>query len=240
MKNCYCRFVTAFLALILTCSCSKLEIDRGAMATGELPFVPLLADSGPALVLNGVPIEDEEIRIIALQQEKETVDEFMRKHHAVVGEGFWEHSFEGEVPIEHLEKWTVYRMVWTRLAQEMSVEQGLRDAFGLADKQAMMEEENRVRLEMKEKGETVYGPEQYTLAEFYTIDEQSLELALIQTLESKEILRDEGRGRDRRINRIERMKMAFRQLIEQEMSSCEVKVNRTALRDLIQPSEAVE
>ena len=73
------------------------------------------------------------------------------------------------------------------------------------------------------------------MEDFYIVDEQSLELALIQILETKEILREEGRGRDRRIHRIERMKMAFRQLIEEQMRSCEVMINEKKLEELILP-----
>lgn len=220
---------------VLAVSCSSLEVDQGARDSGQLPYTPVFADSGPAVSINGNAIDEEELVILGAQQEKEIVDEFVRKYHAVVGEGFWRHSFEGEVPMDHLLKWTVYRAVWVRLAQEMAVEHGLRSATGLEDKKEKLREENQRRLELKEKDEDIYGPDQYTLEEFYPIDEQSLELALIQTLESKEVLREEGRGRDRRIHRIERMKMAFRQLLEEEMRSCTVRINEAALQELLIP-----
>ena len=58
---------------------------------------------------------------------------------------------------------------------------------------------------------------------------------MIQTLESREILRDDGRGRDRRIHRIERMKLAFRQLLEEKMKTCKVEVNQKSLMAVISP-----
>lgn len=237
MKNHIMKYFLLVLASALAFSCSGLEIDDGAKESGELPYVPVLVESGPAVSVNGYKIDEEEIRIFAAQQEQEILDEFVRKYHAVPGEGFWRHSFEEEVPLQHLVKWTVYKAVWIRLAQEMAVEHGIRTSVGLADKKTKLEEENRRRLDLKEKGETIYGPDQYTLEEFYPIDEQSLELALIQVLESKEILREEGRGRDRRIHRIDRMKMALRQLIEEKMEACEVRINEQALEKLISPEK---
>lgn len=221
--------------LFLTVSCSSLEIDPGARESGEVPYQVTFVDSGPAATVNGLEVEEEELKILAKGQEQEIVEEFTRKYKAVRGSGFWTHSFEGRVPLDELAKWTVYRAVWSRLAGRMAVEHGLREEVGLEDKRQKMEEENLRRRELLEKGEAIYGPEQYTMEEFYPIDEQSLELALIQTLERKDILRDEGRGRDRRIHRIERMKMAFRQLIEEKMEDCEVKVNQAALKSLIEP-----
>ncbi len=230
--------VFLLLGLALAVSCSSLEVDQGAEKSGKLPYTPVMADSGPAVSIDGKAVAEEELLILGALQEKEIVDEFVRKYRAVPGEGFWQHSFEGDIPIKHLLKWTVYRAVWVRLAQEMAVEQGLRSAAGLEDKKEKLREENQRRLELKEKGEDIYGPDQYTLEAFYPIDEQSLELALIQTLESKEILRDEGRGRDRRIYRIERMKMAFRQLLEEKMRSCNVRINEAALQALITPESS--
>ena len=235
MKNLVLKYIFPVLAAALFISCFDLKIDEGAKESGELPYVPVMVDSGPAVSVNSETIEDEELRIFAALQGQEIMDEFVRKYHAVTGEGFWSHSFEGDVPLQHLLKWTVYKAVWVRLAQEMAVEHGLRASVGLEDKKEKLQEENQRRLELKEKGETIYGPAQYTLEDFYPIDEQSLELALIQTLESKELLRDEGRGRDRRIHRIERMKMAFRQLIEEKMGTCEVRINEAALKELISP-----
>jgi hypothetical protein len=237
MKNYIMKFLLLVLASALSFSCSGLEIDDGAKESGELPYVPVLVESGPAVSVNGYKIDEEEIRIFAAQQEQEILDEFVRKYHAVPGEGFWRHSFEEEVPLQHLVKWTVYKAVWIRLAQEMAVEHGIRTSVGLEDKKTKLEEENRRRLDLKEKGETIYGPDQYTLEEFYPIDEQSLELALIQVLESKDILREEGRGRDRRIHRIDRMKMALRQLIEKKMEDSEVRINELALVALISPEK---
>jgi len=216
-------------------SCSSLEVEKGARETGQLPYETVMVESGPAVTINGRAVDEKELQILASLQAEEIMAEFVRKYHAVQGEGFWEHSFDGEVPIAHLEKWTVYEAVWSRLSQEMAVEHGLRESSGMEDKWEKLQEENDRRQQLKEKGAPIYGPDQYTIEEFYPIDEQSLELALIQTLESKEILRDEGRGRDRRIHRIERMKMAFRQLIEEKMKSCEVRVNKSALKELILP-----
>ena len=235
MKNHIFKYFLPVLASALAFSCSSLEIDHGAKDSGELPYIPVMVESGPTISVNGEVVEDEEIEIHAAFQEQETMDTFVRKYHAVPGEGFWQHSFEGDVPMEQLSKWTVYRAVWSRLAQEMAVEYGLRESVGLLDKKEKLREENQRRLELKEKGEEIFGPDQYSLGEFYQVDEQSLELALIQILETREILRDEGRGRDRRIYRIERMKMAFRQLIEEEMKSCDVRINETSLKALISP-----
>ncbi len=229
------KYFCLLLVGLWTVSCSSLEINRGAKDSGELPYIPVMVDSGPSVSVNGEVVEDEEIEIQAALQEQEVMDEFVRKYHAVPGEGFWQHSFEGEIPMDQLLKWTVYRVVWSRLAQEMAVEYGLRSSTGLEDKKEKLREENKRRLELKNKGEEIFGPDQYSLKDFYQLDEQSLELALIQILESKEILRDEGRGRDRRIYRIDRMKMAFRQLIEDKMKSCEVKVNEASLKELISP-----
>ena len=227
--------IVLFAVVLSLYSCSSLEIHQGARDTGEVPYSQEFVASGPAVSIDGKAVDPIELEIFASELEQEIMDEFVRKYHAVPGEGFWSHSFEGEVPIEHLLKWTVYQAVWSRLAQEMAVEHGIRQSTGLENKRQMLEEENLRRREMKEKGETIYGPEQYTLREFYPLDEQSLELALIQTLESKELLRDEGRGRDRRIHRIERMKLAFRQLIEEKMKSCRVEVNRDRFMSLISP-----
>ena len=235
MKIYVLKYLCPLLVVIFSISCSSLEIDQGAKDSGELPYIPVMVESGPPVSVNGEVVEDEEIEIHAALQEQETIDEFVRKYHAVPGEGFWQHSFEGNVPMEQLLKWTVYRVVWSRLAQEMAVEYGLRASAGLEDKKEKLREENQRRLELKKKGEEIFGPDQYSLGDFYQLDEQSLELALIQILETKEILRDEGRGRDRRIYRIERMKMAFRQLIEEKMKSCDVRINEASLLELISP-----
>lgn len=237
------RIITArivLFALVLSLySCSSLEINQGARDTGEVPYEQEIVTTGPAVSIDGKAVDPIELEIFAAELEQEIMDEFVRKYHAVPGEGFWHHSFEGEVPIEHLAKWTVYEAVWTRLAQELAVEHGIRQSIGLEDKRQMLDEENLRRKEKKEKGETLYGPDQYTMREFYPLDQQSLELALIETLERKEILRDEGRGRDRRIHRIERMKMAFRQLIEERMESRQVRVNKDRFMALISPESPV-
>ena len=235
MKKTFTITLLVLLILLLAVSCSSLSVEEGAEESGKLPYLPVMVDSGPAVLVNGKAVDDLELRIFTSFLKQEIQDDFIRKYHAVPGEGFWQHSFEGEVPLEQLVKWVVYKAVWNRLAQEMAVEYGLRQLTGLEDKKAKLNEENQLRLNMKEKGETIYGPEQYTLEDFYLVDEQSLELALIQTLESKEILRDEGRGRDRRIHRIDRMKMAFRQLIEEKMEACEVRINEQALLSLLSP-----
>ena len=157
MKNHILKYFLLVLASALTFSCSELVIDHGAKESGELPYVPVFVKSGPVVSVNGNKIDEEEIRIFASQQEQEIMDEFVRKYHAVPGEGFWRHSFEEEVPLQHLMKWTVYKAVWIRLAQEMAVEHGIRASVGLEDKKAKLEEENLRRLDLKEKGETIYG-----------------------------------------------------------------------------------
>jgi hypothetical protein len=220
-------------AIVLSAALAASQCSLGTHvepAFQDLPFRVEFAEIDEPARVEGEPIVSGELQIFAQLNRNRIADQFRVKHGVVLTGDSWQVPVEGKVPLEELRRVSLMAGVRYKLSEVMGREVAIRGAIDFDNLLLRWREENERRAQLHRGGEELYGPVVYTLLEFFEQDRKSLDLALIQTLEQKGVLRAEGRGREALAGtRFQRMQVAFKTLMDERVSEAHVTVNREEL-----------
>lgn len=224
--------LTAGLMVVGYTSCSSHTTHSSPV--GDLPFTLTNSSQVPLLRVNGLDVTREELVLLAADERTTVVDFFVRTYGAEIDEAFWQRDFSGDSPAKRLLRRTIHRAVGLKIQEKLSEELGLRAGVSYESFVAAWNAENARRSEAKERGEVIYGPEQYSLDAFFYQDIKSLELALIQRLNEDQAFQPyEGKFSFRaNESRMQRMEKSFQAFMEDQFDEAEVLANETALESL--------
>lgn len=115
------------------------------------------------------PIYAGELMLAIEQIKSDTVMYFMNTYGAAQGKDFWEQEFEGENPREKLIDDALSLAARYKKEQIMMLDYGVITEAEMSFKAFCkeFEAENRKRVEADKKGQTIYGPVQYTKQGYY-------------------------------------------------------------------------
>lgn len=113
--------------------------------------------------INGQRVSDEEYIQTINEKQYDVTVYFKENYDAQVDAGFWEKSFDGEVPYKKLADETVEELKYRHAIFDIAKEKGYINDADYDSLKQQMEEENQERERKKEKGEPIYGLTQYTM-----------------------------------------------------------------------------
>lgn len=224
------RLIILFsLFIVLFGSCSSSETED--LLLSNLLFTVTFSELPEYLSVNGSEVAAPEIKLIAQIQIDQLMGRFGHLGDPAENPRAWlGQDGENPSPIEVLRNRTLAEVVRTRVILEQAVDLSIRADISFEAFQRRWQVENLNRKEKEAKGEALYGPVEYSFPEYFSLDLRSLELALMQRLEEKDLLKqaesfwDPNKGGTRR-ERIERL---YKKYIEMEVSQASVLLNRPA------------
>jgi hypothetical protein len=216
----------------LFCACGNGASESGAFQA--LPFEVQFHEEPSLLKVNGAEVTAEELDLIAVKHRGAVIDYYRRNLGASLDTFSWNASYHGKVPAESLLRRTLLDAVRIKVQQVLAQEYGVRGEVGFDSLERRWSAENAERREAAEQGKVLYGPVEYGLREYYEQDLKSLDLALMQMLEEKGVLKayEQGKWRGRTGSRRERIERAYHAFITEQTESAEVLANGKALMAL--------
>ena len=219
-------------SIVLFSACSDAtEISEGF---GDLPFGATDDATIDFISVNGEPVDREEILLLARLSRSKVIGHFKGSPASNPGPEFWDQAFDGVTPRTELIRRTLVHTVEYKVRILMAREQGIRGEVSYESLERRWHVENLRRKEALEKGEEVFGPAQYTVVEYFENDLLSLDVALMQRLEEKELLKEVDSIWDRKPgeSRLERMKRLYTAYVKREVEKAVVRVNSEKLYSL--------
>lgn len=218
------------IALLSGCS-DATEIFEGFR---DLPFSVTDDATIDYISVNGEPVAREEIVLLAQISRSKVIGHFKGSPASSPGPEFWDQAFDGVTPRTELMRRTLVHTVEYKVRILMAREQGIRGEVSYESLERRWQVENLRRKEALEKGQEVFGPAQYTLVEYFENDLLSLDVALMQRLEEKDLLKEADSIWDRKPgeSRLERMKRLYTAYVKGEVEKAIVRVNSQKLYSL--------
>lgn len=148
------------------------------------------ADEDTVAFVNGEPVSEGEFRLLTEANRSDVYRYFREKYGAEDGEGFWNRSFGGEIPLERLRDVALDAAVKDKIIQLSARKLGLIDDLSFDGLVGRWQDENERRKKTIERGGVIYGPQQIDLTAFRTLELNDLEAKLKRMME-QEISDDE-------------------------------------------------
>jgi len=123
-------------------------------------------DDSIIVVINDMPVTITEYQLYLNRNVAMCHNYFHNKYGPYDYEGFWEHSFNEENPLEYLKTVTLEQVVHIKSVQRYAMDIKLIPEFDFNVVIKWWKEDNRSRIEKKEKGEVVFGPIETSLEEY--------------------------------------------------------------------------
>lgn len=134
----------------------------------------------------GDEVVPKEAFIHAMSNEKYDVTQYFYKEYgAEVDGGFWERSYDGEVPYEMLADETLDTLSYEHAIYELAKERGYLTAIGYDNLLKRFERENNDRAKKVQNGEPVYGLAEFSLDLFIEYEMNTLEKMYTNDLENE-------------------------------------------------------
>jgi len=213
------------------CSAGQQETSQGFT---DLPFKFTHDTTVDLLTVNGESITREEMRLFAQINHPVVLRHFPAVDRADPGVEFWDQSFEGVTPRADLLRRTLVTSVEVKVRLLLAREFGIRGEVNFENVERRWQVENLRRQEAVERGEELFGPVQYTLQEYVENDLRSLDVALMQRLEEKDLLKNADSIWDRQPgeSRLERMQRSYKAYLKGEVEKSIVRVNQANVLSL--------
>lgn len=229
VDSCFWGILLMGWMLFWTAACQST--GRSPQPLRDLPFSYQASTDIDLMRVGSEDVSEAELRLIAREETAPVIDYYVRTYGVDDVNALWSQSFDGDVPDQRLLRRAIIKTAEHKIILLLSQQYGIRQDISMENLVRRCEVENLVRQETLEKGETVYGPEQYSLDEFFRQDTVSLRLALMQILEEKDLLRDYERNwlTGGQSSRRERMQQAFAGYLEAKLETAEISINEAAL-----------
>ena len=194
------------------------------------------------MTVNQEPLVEKEILLFAQINRPEVLRRFRTSDEN--DDGFWDQSFKGMTPRDDLLRRTLVTCVEVKIRLLLAREFGIRGEVEFENVERRWQVENLRRREAVEGGEDVFGPVEYTLLEYVENDLRSLDVALMQRLEEKDLLKTVDSIWDRPPGeaRMERMKRLYKTYLSAEVERSIVRINqeRVLSLDLVAADSALQ
>jgi len=225
-------FSSLLIGLLMNLSCSIFSPEDPLL--DDLPFEVVFSNETTVLRVGSNEVSPLEIRLAARSQIPRTTAHFPSLSDPLADPEPWLLTVKGRRPIDQLRHLTLLETVRTRIKLDLADRFSIRADTSLEAFRRRWEVENLNRKEAAAKGETIYGPVEYSFEEYYFIDLRSLDLALMQRLQEKDLLRNAEsfwnpvKGGSRH----ERMEQLYRRYIDLESARTPVLLNRAAFEQV--------
>ncbi|MEI7980239.1 MAG: metallophosphoesterase [Bacteroidota bacterium] len=154
----------------------RLKIGRDIIGSGLL--IPGSGDIAAVARVNGEPISVREFMLMAQKGRAEVIRFFRIHYNLEFGEDFWTQVTDGKSPSEMLKRRTLDTLVSMKLQQITARNLGLTGDISYKGFLLGLENENRRRLDAKNKGKVIFGPVQYSEEVYYDYLFSNLVIAL--------------------------------------------------------------
>ncbi|MCP3776490.1 peptidylprolyl isomerase [Paenibacillus sp. MZ04-78.2] len=114
------------------------------------------------LTINGEPVVMGEFEMVLKDRVAEVYGYFHETYGAQDRAEFWTTSFNGEIPIEMAKKKTLEKLKIIKTEQLLAKQYGLTDDVSYRSFKERLTEENKRRAEAVKKGQSVFGPREYS------------------------------------------------------------------------------
>ena len=223
--------IAQLLCWIFLSQCSSGQLDTPP-GFRDLPFSFTPDATVEFLTVNQQPVVQKELLLCAQINRPEV----LRRFRASDGNdsGFWDQSFKNVTPRDDLLRRTLVTCVEVKIRLLMAREFGIRGEVDFENVERRWQVENLRRREAVERGDEVFGPAEYTLLEYVKNDLRSLDVALMQRLEEKDLLKTVDSIWDRPPGeaRLERMKRLYRTYLSGEVEKSTVRINQEKVLSL--------
>lgn len=228
-------FLTPQVALLLCwtvlshCSSGQHDTPPGFR---NLPFRLTHDTTVEYLTVNEAPVVQKEILLFAQINRPEVIRRFGTPDGNDAG--FWDQSLKGVTPRDDLLRRTLVTCVEVKVRLLLAREFGIRGEVNFGNVERRWQVENLRRQEAVARGDDVFGPVEYTLLEYVENDLRSLDVALMQRLEEKDLLKTVDSIWDRPPGeaRLERMKRLYRTYLSAEVEKSIVRINQERVLSL--------
>ncbi|MDQ6423639.1 peptidylprolyl isomerase [Paenibacillus sp. LHD-117] len=148
------------------------------IAFAVIASVGIQDDQATVLVINGEEVSAEEYRKLLDENRAYTFSYFKKNYGVDHSSDFWESRYGNEKPIDVIRKKTFEDLVRLKVQQILAKQKGVVKDISYSRFLSILEEENSRRKEAVQKGQVIYGPEQYRERDYYrtTFDNLKYEL----------------------------------------------------------------
>jgi len=135
-------------------------------------------DQNIILTINQHKVTIDEFNVFLQDSKAITISYFQNKYNAEYNKDFWQTSFQGETPIEHLKNRALKKLKEYKVEQIMMLEEGVVEEINHQYFLKAYGEENLLRQQKLNSNEPIYGPKQYQALEYFqyshTLNRQKL------------------------------------------------------------------
>lgn len=223
--------IVGFTVGVISCSTSSTDDPLFR----DLPFEVTLGNETEYLRVGENEVGLSEIKLVARSQVNALKGRFGHLGDPRENPQAWSAKTEGGTsPLDVLRNTTLTETVRGRVKLDLASSLSIRADTTFEAFHRRWQVENLNRKEVSQRGETLYGPVEYSFEEFYSLELRSLELAMMQRLEEKDLLKkaeslwDQSQGESRR-ERIERL---YKKYINMQIAQTRVLLNRPAFENL--------
>ncbi|MGI2295344.1 hypothetical protein [Paenibacillus sp. GXUN7292] len=124
-------------------------------------------DQNIILTINHHKVTIDEFNVFLQDSKALTISHFQNKYNAEYNKDFWQTSFQGETPIEHLKNKALNKLKEYKVEQIMMLEEGVVEDISHQHFLKALEEENLLRQQKLNSNEPIYGPRQYQTVEYF-------------------------------------------------------------------------
>ncbi|MDQ0634276.1 hypothetical protein QFZ40_002185 [Arthrobacter pascens] len=142
------------------------------------PGVTLPSPAQTVATINGIAIPARELQIFIDKDRAETLDHFQTTFHATADANFWTTPYGGTTPTEHLINRALKDISTSTVQLQWAVKYGLIPSASYDSFLTGLEQENKRRAKAIAEKTPIYGPTQYTEANYfhYLNDQYSFDL----------------------------------------------------------------
>nr|WP_285891165.1 peptidylprolyl isomerase [Paenibacillus pasadenensis] len=137
----------------------------------------------PVFTVNGEAVEKGEFELYTQKLRSGVIQHYTEQYGASFGKNYWtEKHGAPESPLEYIKKEALKQLVEAKLIQKQAQELKLEESFDYASFPEKLESENERRQKALENNQPVYGPTQYSEADYYDYLTANLKLGLVRKL----------------------------------------------------------
>lgn len=125
------------------------------------------SDEDVVLTINDHKVTTEEFNVFLQDSKALTIAHFQSQYDAEYNQDFWQTSFQGETPLEHLKNKALQQLKQYKVEQIMMLQEGVVEDISYKHFLQTLEEENAQRQQKLNNAEPIYGPKQYQALEFF-------------------------------------------------------------------------
>ncbi|NQX64030.1 hypothetical protein [Paenibacillus qinlingensis] len=149
-------------------------ILAGTLSGFMMRSVNSQSDAVHVASVNGVAVEAREFSALLGAERSKTYAYFQDKYGAEDSTEFWNHSYNGEIPMEKITQSVLKQLVKRKVQQALGVQYGLLKDTSYSTFLEELRIENERRKKEVEGGRPVYGPKQVTEKVFYEMRQTQL------------------------------------------------------------------